>query len=193
MRIGIFGGSFNPPHKMHQDIALGLISEGYIDKVIFVPTSNYYPKPGLVKDRDRLEMVKLMIEGYHCFDVSDYEFGRLTYTYQTLDYFQKLYPDDEIYFICGSDNLSDIDTWKSYQEIFSNFKILVIPREDNMEKLFRKYDKYRDRIIIGNLKHDFLSSTWIRAKLKAGKSDMVREALNRKVLSYIEDHQLYRD
>ena len=55
--------------------------------------------------------------------MSKYEFGKLTYTYQTLEHCQKKYEDDEIYFICGSDNLAEIDTWREYEIILSNFKI----------------------------------------------------------------------
>ena len=88
MKIGIFGGSFNPPHKMHESIASQLIERKIIDKVIFVPTSNFYPKAGLISDEERLSMLKLLIKDKKEYDVSDYEFGRLTYTHQTLEYFK---------------------------------------------------------------------------------------------------------
>ena len=89
MKIGIFGGSFNPPHKMHESIPEQLIEKGIIDKVIFVPTSNFYPKAGLISDEARYEMLCLMTKDKKQYDVSKYEFGRLTYTYQTLEYFKE--------------------------------------------------------------------------------------------------------
>ena len=128
MKIGIFGGSFNPPHKMHKTIALELIKKHYVDKVIFVPTgSKYKYKNNLLSDEVRLEMLKLMCNDNNNLEVSDYELkDYVVYTYETLNYFKNKYKDDEIYFICGSDNLSYIDMWKKGKDILSNNKILVI-------------------------------------------------------------------
>ena len=108
MKIGIFGGTFNPPHKMHLKIALLLIEKNYVDKVIFVPTGNKYDRKDLNNEIDRLNMVNLMIKDYKSLESSDYELGKeRVYTYQTLNYFKELYKNDEIYFICGSDNIND--------------------------------------------------------------------------------------
>lgn len=166
MRIGIFGGSFNPPHKMHLDIVKGLLENDYLDKIILVPTSNFYPKPGLINDSDRYKMVELMIKNESKISVSDYEFNRLTYTYQTLDHFQKEYPKDQIYFICGSDNLEEMDTWREYKKILGDFKVIVIHRQENMTTLLNKYKDYKDNIIIASLKEHWVSSTHIRKYLK---------------------------
>ena len=131
MRVGIFGGTFNPPHKMHLNIALILIKNNYVDKVIFVPTGNKYDRKDLNNELDRFNMVNLMIKDYDNLEVSDYELGnKRRYTYETLNYFKSLYKNDEIYFICGIDNLKEITTWKNYEYILNNFKILVIKRND---------------------------------------------------------------
>lgn len=131
MKIGIFGGSFNPPHKMHLNIGLELINKGYVDKVIYVPTGNRYNKKDLVDAKYRLEMLKLMISNYNNLSVSDYEIKKaLTYTYQTLDYFKSIKQNDEIYFICGLDNLKEIKAWKCYEYILSVYKLLVINRNN---------------------------------------------------------------
>ena len=90
--IGIFGGTFNPPHKMHLKIALLLIEKNYVDKVIFVPTGNKYDRKDLNNEIDRLNMVNLMIKDYKSLESSDYELGKeRVYTYQTLNYFKELY------------------------------------------------------------------------------------------------------
>ena len=74
MRIGVFGGSFNPPHKMHLKIGLDLLNNNYLDKVIYVPTgSKYKYKNNLVSDRDRFNMLKLMTCNDERFIVSDFE------------------------------------------------------------------------------------------------------------------------
>lgn len=192
MRIGIFGGSFNPPHKMHLDMALELINNNYLDKVIFVPTSNYYPKEGLVSDKHRYNMISIMIKDYKNLSISDYEFGKLTYTYQTLTHFQNEYPTDEVYFICGSDNLKMIDTWREYKTILTKFHILVIPREKNIDYLIKRFDVYKKNIEIANIKFSTLSSTEIRKILKneSAKSN-IGEKIDLKVLNYIKNNKLY--
>lgn len=192
MKIGIFGGSFNPPHKMHESIANQLIERKIIDKVIFVPTSNYYPKAGLISDEQRFEMLKLLVQDKKEYDVSDYEFGRLTYTYQTLEYFQNEYINDEIYFICGSDNLEQLDTWKEYKKILNNYKIVVIPRENDMDKILNKYQEYKNNIIVADLDNNYLSSTLVRNYLKEEKYQEVKEYINDKVLDYIIRNNLYK-
>ena len=115
MRIGVFGGSFNPPHKMHEDIAHSLKESNLLDKIIFVPTgSKYKYKNNLLPDQNRYDMVKLITDEYEYLDLSDYELkSEVVYTCETLAYFKNKYPKDEIYFICGLDNLSYIDSWKN--------------------------------------------------------------------------------
>ncbi len=67
MKIGIFGGSFNPPHNMHQKIALTLIKKGYVDKIIFVPTgAKYSYKNNLLEPKIRYEMLKLLCQNNRC-------------------------------------------------------------------------------------------------------------------------------
>ena len=130
MKIGIFGGSFNPPHIMHKKLVEELIKEGYIDKVIFVPTGMKYEyKNNLISNEDRFHMIQLLIKDNNSLEVSDYEFTEeVTYTYQTLDYYQNKYKEDKIYFICGTDNLSYIDKWKRGEYILENYPLLIIKR-----------------------------------------------------------------
>jgi len=188
MKIGIFGGSFNPPHKMHKKIALELINKKYIDYLIYVPTGNLYPKQNLVNDKIRYKMLELMIKGNNNLEVSDYEFGKLTYTYQTLKYFKTKYPNDEIYFICGSDNLKQIESWKNYQEILNNYKILIIKRNDDINDLI---DKYKNNILVTDIEEDKLSSTMIRKNIKERKIEEIKDYIDREILNYILENGLY--
>lgn len=192
MKIGIFGGCFNPPHKMHKNIALNLIKNHYLDKVIFVPTGNLYQKKELIFDEKRLQMIQLMIQDQESLEVSNYEFGKLTYTNQTLKYFKKKYPEDELYFICGSDNLSEFDTWKEYQWILTHFKILVIKRnQDNIDQILKKYDEYRSNIVITSLEENTLSSTMIRKMIHHGQIEQIKESLDENVYQLIKEMNLY--
>lgn len=190
MKIGIFGGCFNPPHKMHKDIATNLINNKYVDKVIYVPTGNKYQKRDLLSDKDRYQMLKLMTKDNDDLLVSDYEFNtELTYTYQTLDYFKEKYQGAEIYFIMGADNLDELDTWKNYNYILSNYKLLVINRGDfKKDELLEKYREYRENIIFVPQNTNFISSTYIRGNIY--DKDMV-EYLDMAVLEYIKLNHLY--
>lgn len=192
MKIGIFGGSFNPPHKMHKTIALTLIKKHYVDKVIFVPTSSKYKyKNNLLSDKVRFEMLKLMCRDNNNLEVSDYELKEhVVYTYETLNYFKNKYKDDEIYFICGTDNLSYIDKWKNGEDILSNNKLLVIKRNtDDINTLLDKYKDYEDNIIVTDIKENEISSTKIREMIYNNKG--VEDYLDNKVLDYIVRNSLY--
>ncbi len=193
MKIGIFGGSFNPPHKMHKKIALDLFREHYVDKVIFVPTgSKYKYKNNLLSDKVRFEMLKLMCCDNNNLEVSDYELkDHVVYTYETLNYFKNKYKDDEIYFICGTDNLSYIDKWKRGEDILSNNKILVIKRNtDDINALLDKYKDYKDNIIVTDIKENEISSTKIREMLLKGNNNLTTY-LDIEVIKYIRRNHLY--
>lgn len=184
MRIGIFGGSFNPPHKMHLEIASKLIINDYVDKVIFVPTGDRYEKNDLINATDRLNMLKIMTENYPNLEVSSYEIKtKQIYTYQTLDYFKKKFPTAQIYFICGIDNLNYINEWKNSDYILNNYKILVIKRDKQKIKTNNK------NIIITNIEENNTSSTLIRKKIKL--SEDVSSYIDINVLKYIEKRNLY--
>ena len=189
MKMGIFGGSFNPPHKIHQKIANYLVKNNYLDKVIFVPTGSNYEKPYLASEQDRYNMLKLMIGNVSYLDISTYEFGKLTHTYQTLDHFKKHYKDDEIYFICGSDNLKEIKTWKRYQYVLSNYKLLVIRRNgESITDILSELKSYQDNIIVIDDIKSSLSSTSIRKRFKDDKELVKDENIDSKVFEYIKNN-----
>lgn len=192
MRIGIFGGSFNPPHKTHKKIALELISNNYLDKAIYVPTGDKYNKKDLINSYHRYNMLKLMTKDNQNLDVSDYELkSNLTYTYQTLNYFQNKYKDDTIYFICGTDNLKEIKTWKNYNYILDNFKIIVLKRNnDNLDDILN--DINSDNIKVANIDLDNTSSTLIRNLINNDKKEYLNNYLEENIIKYIKENGLYK-
>lgn len=191
MKIGIFGGCFNPPHRMHQNIPIELIEGGYLDKVIYVPTGDDYKKIDLISLKDRYNMLKLMINNNPNLLVEPNQ--NLKYTYQVLDYFKGIYKEDEIYFICGTDNLKEFDTWKNYQYILVNYKLLVIKRNnDNLDELLEKYKEYKDRIIITSIIPEILSSTYIREKIREGNEEEILKYIDKNVYQYIKKKTLYK-
>jgi len=192
MKIGIFGGCFNPPHKMHKNIAIRLVEYGYLDKVIFVPTGNDYQKNELIDVEKRYEMLRLLIQNIPYFRVSRFETTGGKVTFQTLNYFKEKYPDDEIYFICGSDNLKELDTWDLYEEILKQYQVLVITRNhDKTNEIIEKYKKYQNHIIIGEIDESDISSTVIRNLIKSKQSEVVEKYVDREILIYIQEHDLY--
>ena len=195
MKIGIFGGSFNPPHIMHKKIAEQLIKEKYLDKVIFVPTGMKYEyKNNLISNEDRYHMLELLIKDNPNLLVSDYEFTEeVTYTYQTLDYFKEKYKEDSIYFICGTDNLSYLDKWKRGDYILANYPLLIIKRNtDNLSFLLDKFKEYKNNIIVTSIEPVDLSSTEIRNLIKEDNK-LIKEYLSEEVLDYIKNNKLYKE
>ena len=190
MKIGIFGGCFNPPHKMHKEISKYLINNKYLDKIIYVPTESNYNKKDLIKFIDRYNMLELMVKDLDNVEISDIANNGYYYTYQVLDYFKNKYAKDQIYFICGSDNLRDFEHWKCFNYILTNYNLLVIKRnKDNIKELLNKYNNYN--IKVANIKKSNISSTIIRNKIKDQKS--VVGYLDNDIIKYINENNLYRE
>lgn len=192
MKIGIFGGSFNPPHKMHLEIGIQLVNKQYVDNIIYVPTGNKYKyKNNLLPDKNRLEMLEILTKKYNYLDVSDYELkDEVVYTCETLAYFKEVYPADDIYFVCGADNLSYIDKWKNGEEILSNYKILVMKRKgEDIEELLEKFKDYKNNIVVADIEQQDISSTDVRERLK--NKDEVLDVLDKEVYEYIRKNKLY--
>ncbi len=194
MKIGIFGGCFNPPHNMHRDIALQLLDKGYLDKVIYVPTATFYKKDGIIDFEDRYKMLQLLTDKFEGLEVSrigSEEKGE--FTYQVLDYFKDIYQGNDIYFICGIDNLSKFDSWKNYEYILENYKLLVVDREGfDKEEQLKKYAQYREHILFATINPVKLASTSIRSSIKNNQYEEIANYLDKEVLDYLIYRNLYR-
>lgn len=193
MKIGICGGCFNPPHKMHIKIARNLIKQETLDKVIFVPTGSNYTKAELVDIEYRITMLNFTIDKENM-EVSDISRNlNYSYTFQVLDYFKEKYRDSQIYFICGTDNLKELTKWKNYEYILSSYKLLVVARNgDNVDKLIQEYAQYVDNICVANIEENIVSSTLIRKALKEDNNEYVEKCLDEKVIEYIQSRGLYK-
>ena len=196
MKIGIFGGSYNPPHKMHLDIANQLIEKNYLDKIIFVPTGMKYEyKNNLIENEHRYHMIELMIQNYNNYYVSDYELKEdVVYTYQTMDYYKEKYKEDEIYFICGTDNLSYIEKWKRGEYLLENNKFLVISRDSNeLKPILENLKDYQKNIIVTDVTPMNISSTDIRKWIQENNIEEAKKYLDEEVLDYILENNLYKE
>lgn len=176
--IAVFGGSFNPPANSHLNLAKQILkNDSRIEKVIFVPVNVKYNKEGLASNEDRLFMLQKICENNKNLEVSDIEIKstRQLYTIETLNVIQQKYKEYEIYFILGTDNLKEFETWNNPEAILTRFKILVLERgKDNIEEIIENNDllkKHKQAIIkLSNLEKINLSSTKIREKVKKGEN-----------------------
>lgn len=133
MKIGIFGGSFNPVHNGHIALASKIRELAKLDEVWFVvsPHNPLKNADSLMSDEDRLEMVRLAVEGIEGLVASDYEFHlpQPSYMLHTLQCLRKDYPEDSFSLVIGADNWACFDRWFGYKEIISGFQIIIYPRK----------------------------------------------------------------
>ncbi len=179
MRIGVFVGSFNPVHEGHIKVANYLLEHDYVDKILILPTPNYWDKQDLIPVRHRYKMLK-----YYETDkiIIDNQHNNYPYTYQVLRSLKKDY-DDDLYLIIGADNLERFHEWRNYEEIIQN-KIIVLNRNNiDINKYLKNYNK-EQFIPITDFPFIDVSSTEIRN----GKF----EHLKPEVIEYIKKHNLYK-
>lgn len=197
-KIIVFGGAFNPPLNSHFSLAEQIVNEyENVEKIIFVPVNSKYQKSeALLSNEHRYNMLKLVCEQNENFEVSDIELksDRPLYTIETLNILQKQFPNNEIVFTTGTDNLREFDTWHEAEQIVKNFKILVLERdEDSMDDIialnsFLSANKSSFIKVKENIRSN-LSSTFVRDKIRRGKS--IRYLIPDEVYRYIKENKLY--
>ncbi|MBO4396384.1 MAG: nicotinate (nicotinamide) nucleotide adenylyltransferase [Eubacterium sp.] len=201
-RIGIFGGSFNPPHKAHRAIVRAVKEQYDLDTVYFLPSAKPPHKSNdeMVSDDHRFRMVRFLIDSMDDDDVkiSDFELkkGGISYTHETLESWKNNYPGDELFFIMGGDSLETFDTWREPEKITKYATLLVVPRMGMSDSELEKLCKNRSKQFGGSFlpvkiksKYSLISSTVIRKKFADG-IDMP-EGISRRVWRYIRLHGLY--
>ncbi len=189
MKIGFFGGSFNPPTNAHIMLAEKIINECKLDKVIFVPMGDFYPKNNLAKSKDRFNMLKIACKDKDNMEVSDIEL-KSQENLHAIDAFmliEKNYPNDDRYFIMGADNFVNIKNWKESEMLINNYKFIVIEREKiNLKEYIEKnYKKQKENfIVIENSGYKDHSSSNYR-------NNNMQDIIPEKVLEYIKENAIY--
>lgn len=195
-KIGIFGGTFNPVHLEHVNIVKNAIKELGLTKVMVVPTympphKNTLPAPA----GDRVNMLKIAFSEVKNAEISLYEVDKQgkSYSYQTVEHFKKLYPDSELYFICGGDMLTDFKTWKNPSQILKNARLAVFGRENfftdyQAETRYFK-ENFNDSFVKLNYVGKDFSSTKIRTYLSLRVS--TKGLIDDNVYDYIVKNGLY--
>ena len=197
--IAIFGGSFNPPLNSHFSLAEQMVNEyKEIEKVVFVPVSSNYAKKGLAENEHRYNMLKMACVKNDDFEVSDIELlqDRQLHTLETLELLKKEYPNNTLYFTIGTDNLKELSTWWTAEELVSKYKIFVIERDEDIMNDIIENDEFlkRNQASFIKVKENIrsnISSTFVRDKIKQGKS--IRYLTPDEVYYYIKENNLYNN
>jgi nicotinate-nucleotide adenylyltransferase len=191
MKIGILGGTFNPPHIGHLIVAESIRDQLKLDKILFVPS--YIPPHKLFSQvalpKQRLEMVELAIEKNRNFSASDIEIARegKSYTVDTINSLISLHPASQLFLIIGMDNLMDFSDWKSPNEIVSNVELIVMNRPGYDTDVKSEFKKFATFVKVPNID---ISSSDIRRRIKLGRS--IRYLVPFEVEQYIVKKGLYK-
>ena len=197
-RIGLFGGTFNPPHKAHLRLAEKALEGARLDRVLIMPAfvPPHKEAKELLSGADRLELCRRTFCGEK-FEISDLELRRKgkSYTVETLEELKKLYPGDEFFLIIGSDMLLSFDRWYRFEEILKMAKLCVMTRERAVSrKMLSEYCKNtlklsQEDFIILDCDAFELSSTEVRQKAKEGEN--LSSLLTEKANEYIKEKSFY--
>lgn len=193
MRLGIFGGTFDPPHNGHLRLAQFVFEKKSLDKLIFVTAfiTPYSDKTSSVSFENRFRMTQLMVENSADFEASDVEGvrGGDSFTIDTVRQFKELYSleADQLFLIIGADSLMRFDEWKTPEAILNECSVCVLDRaevkQEKMDKLFIDSVEFLDNELMAE------SSSDIRNRIRENKG--VDEFLDSKVINYIYDKKLY--
>ena len=197
MRIGIFGGSFDPIHNEHIALARQAVVDLSLHRLFVMPAANPPHKPWrvLTSDADRLQMCELAFAGDEHISVSDYELkkGGASYTYLTVRYFKRLYPNAELFFLMGTDMLRNFPLWKEPTDILQNATLAVCARAEEQgwakeeQSLF--HEKFGVKFAVLSYEGKDVSSTKIRVLAGAGLD--ITPFTDEKVAKYIQEKGLY--
>ena len=169
LKVGIFGGSFNPVHTGHIALAKSLCEKARLDEVWFmVSPQNPFKAHAtdLLADHLRLEMVRKALENEPQLKACDYEFRlpKPSYTWNTLQALTEDYPDTEFTLLIGGDNWAAFDKWFRHDDILSRYPIVVYPRRGSNVGEVPEGVSVVETLLLD------ISSTEIRQRIREGKS-----------------------
>lgn len=199
-RIGIMGGTFDPIHLAHLQLAQCAMEQFELARVVFIPAGDPPHKrtKHVLTENHRAIMVQKAIEGNPRFQFSSMEMEREGYSYtsDTLSWFGRHCQDKEIFFLVGADSLNYMEQWHEPQVIFDNSCILAadrkqVPGEVLEEKIRFLKERYKARIEKLSLPCLEISSSMIRELVRTGRS--IRYYVPEAVYEYIRQNHLYEE
>lgn len=176
--IAVFGGSFNPPTIAHISLAKQVLAKmDNLEKVILVPVSTRYNKNGLASDEIRFNMLEQICAKEPGLEVSRLELDsdKQLYTIETLRKIKQQNPNKQIYFVLGTDNLKELETWHKVYELLSGFNFIVLKRdEDSVSDIIDKstiLKKYKSSFFeLKGIDTVDLSSSYVRKRIQDGET-----------------------
>ncbi len=196
MKIGLYGGAFNPVHNGHLALAEHFKNALELERLIFIPTHvpPHKSGDGLVSGEHRINMLSLALSGLDYCSVSDIEFRRegKSYTYDTVCELKKIYPDDEFFLIVGADQYFDFQKWYRADDLLRQVTVCSAARENNQYRQMLEYKSKHDNMqntVVCNFDVTEISSSKIRNMISTGQS--VTEFVPDSVLRYIKENNLY--
>lgn len=169
MKIGIYGGSFNPVHFGHIGLVRWITEHTDLDEVWMMVSPNNPLKDSsvLVDEQVRLEEVKRVVQDIPHVKVSDFEFAlpRPSFTANTLRELQRAYPENEFTLIIGEDNWAMFDRWREWEYILQNFRIMIYPRHGTTENSTpHKRQNAKNVLFLHDAPYYDISSTALRER-----------------------------
>ncbi len=198
MKTGIFGGSFNPVHQGHVDLAKAFVEALQLDRLLVIPSGIpphkqvRFPTPG----EKRMQMCLLAFAGVPQAEVLDLEIRRegASYTCETLRELHFLYPQEELYLLMGADMFTSLDSWREPETIFRLAVLCGIPRDredaETLRRAARKWEAQGAKTVILDVSIMAVSSTLIRQRISRGET--VSGLLPPAVEAYVYENGLYR-
>lgn len=183
--IGILGGTFDPPHIGHLMIAEEVRFALKLDEIWFVPTADPpHKRTAHATSKERIEMVRLMTEDEPAFNINSIEVNRggTSYTYETLNEFKKLFPNDQFYFIIGADMVEYLPHWYKIDELMKLVTFVGVKRSG-----YTLNTSYPIKTV--DVPVFEVSSSDIRKRIRTGRP--VKHLVCESVYSYIKERRLY--
>ncbi|MGL4988054.1 MAG: nicotinate (nicotinamide) nucleotide adenylyltransferase [Cetobacterium sp.] len=187
MKIGIYGGSFNPIHNGHIYIAQFVVKELKLDKLLIIPVGvPSHRENSLIDGKIRMKMCEIAFEKDEKIEVLDLEINskKLSYTYDTLLKVIKKYPNSEYYEILGEDSWAYFDKWKNHEEILKLSKVVVLARDGYKGDLVHKNLIQMNNILLN------YSSSEVRYALLENKN--IDKMLPKELCEFIKTRNLYK-
>lgn len=193
-KTGVFGGTFDPPHKGHRLLAECMAKELRLDRVIIIPTCiPPHKQANPVSGEDRMKMCRLTFDS-PLFEISDMELkrGDKSYTVDTLRILHEEFPDDELYFLSGSDMFETFTLWYRWEEILSLSYFCSAARVNGYEPDFSRFTpEQKEKVRFIYTEPFEISSSEIRAAVSSGKD--CSKYLSSGTYEYIKQNRLYYD
>jgi nicotinate-nucleotide adenylyltransferase len=191
MKLGLFGGTFDPPHIGHLIVADDVMAALDLDRIVFVPTGTHPLKGDRVETPSHLrsQMIRAAAAGAQRFAVDDREMRRVgpSYTVDTITEYSEEFPNADLYLLIGSDILNEIHRWHSVIRIAELASIVVMSRPDAPEVFGPASDLETTRV---DVTHVDISSSDIRERVRLGRP--FRYLVPEGVYEIIAEHSLYR-